>query len=361
MARSRLAQKQEDRAVQFRPRRKVNTVYPGFMKQRDRIRAGKKRKSPHRLLAFSVLVSVFFLIGFSYLLSSGRPIFGPSIRDVDSRDFFYSQYMDDEARESVSGAKGGPGNTPLKLFSYRIGKNDSLSRIAKKMGVSISSLISVNRLSDAHMLRVGQKLVIPNQKGVYYKVRKGDSVSRVAKRYKVSIDSIRLANGLINDEINKGEDLFIPGGKLSSWQMEKALGLIFRRPASGGWISSGFGYRRNPFTYRHQFHPGIDIALPYWSKIRAIKSGRVLFSGWRGGYGKLVVVRHSRGYSSRYGHMIRYVVRRGQWVRRGQLLGYVGSTGYSTGPHLHFELRRWGKLLNPFRVRGFRRAYRRGW
>jgi len=331
------------------------------MMRRHRLREGTRWTSPRRFLAVSLLISVFSLVGFSYFLSNGRPIFGPCIQDVDTRDFFYSQYLDDEAQESVTGPKGGPSMTPLKLFTYRIGKNDSLSRIARKMGVSLSSLISVNRLNDAHMLRIGQELVIPNQKGIYYKVRRRDSVGKLAKKYEVSIDSIRLANGLVRDKINKGEELFIPGGKLSSWQMEKALGLIFRRPVAGGRISSGFGYRRNPFTYRHQFHPGIDIALPYWTRIRAIKSGRVLFSGWRGGYGKLVVVRHSRGYSSRYGHMIRYVVRKGQWVRRGQLLGYVGSTGFSTGPHLHFELRRWGKLLNPFRVRGFRRAYRRGY
>ena len=210
MARSRYAQKREDRAVDFRPRKRVNPVYPGFMKHRDRIRESARRSSPHRFLVVSLLISVFFLVGFSYIISSGRPIFGPRIQDVDVRDFFYSQYLDDEARESVSGAKGGPGTTPLKLFTYRIGKNDSLSRIAQKMGVSVSSLISVNRLSDAHMLRVGQKLVIPNQKGVYYKVRKGDSVSRVAKNTRYPLNPSGWPTGLSGMISTKGKSCLSP-------------------------------------------------------------------------------------------------------------------------------------------------------
>ncbi len=168
------------------------------------------------------------------------------------------------------------------------------------------------------------------------------------------------ANAIDAKDIAPGETLFIPGGRLSRLEREKALGLVFRSPALGGRISSGYGYRTHPISGQQRFHPGIDIALPYGTPVRAARAGRVTFAGWRGGYGNLVILNHTEGYSTRYGHMQRFIVRAGQWVRAGQVIGYVGSTGYSTGPHLHFELRRHGRLLNPFSVDGFRRAYQLG-
>lgn len=319
------------------------------------------RKFPRSLLLVFALFFILFSLGASYLISGGRPIFGPEVTTVQKDDMFYRFFMEDKARESLVGPKGGPDTSTLKLFTYVIGKDDSLSKIAAKTGVSLDSLISLNRIQDAHTLRVGAPLTIPNQKGIYYRVGQKDTLAGISKRYNIPVETLKQVNAIDVKDLRPGRILFLPGAKLSRWQMEKVLGLIFRRPAIGGWLSSGFGYRRNPFTFRHQFHPGIDIALPFWTKIRAIRSGRVIFAGWKGGYGKLVVMRHTRGYSSRYGHMIKYIVRPGQWVRAGQCIGYVGSTGHSTGPHLHFELRRYGRLLNPFRVKGFRRAYRRGY
>lgn len=361
MARFRHNRRENLEIAVFRPRQKVNPLYPSFFLQRGRIRERARTTGPRRFILIFSLVSIFFIMGFTYILSNGRPLFGAAIHDVDENDFFFSQYLDDESRETVVGPKGGPLSSPLKLFTYTIGANDSLSKIAEKTGVTLSSLISANNLQDAHLLRVGQQLEIPNQKGIYHNVQRGESVAGIAKRYKVEEDDIRQFNALVQDTLKPGERLFIPGAQLPQTTMERVLGLIFRRPVDGGWISSSFGYRRNPFTYRHEFHPGIDIALPYWTRIRAIRSGKVVFSGWKGGYGKLVVIDHARGYSSFYGHQIKYIVRSGQWVQRGQLIGYVGSTGYSSGPHLHFELRRWGKLLNPFHVQGFRRAFNRGY
>jgi len=335
----------------------------------DFIATGRKRKSSLKkrssfrsmrgIVVLFVVMFVFSSAGVSYLLSGGRPIFGEVISDVSKNDQFYSYFQRDENEASATGPSGGPDLATLKLFNYRIAKNESLSVIARKTGVSLDSLISVNKLTDAHMIRVGARLTVPNQKGIYYMVKRGDSLVKIARKYKTSSEDIKFVNGIIKDTLKAGRLLFIPGARLSRRTMEKALGLIFRKPAYGGYISSSFGYRRDPFTFKHRFHSGIDIALNYWTKIRAVRSGKVIFSGWKGGYGKLVVLKHSRGFSTRYGHMIKYVVRAGQRVRAGQLLGYVGSTGYSTGPHLHFEIRKYGKLLNPMRVKGFRRAFRR--
>ncbi|MDR7481390.1 MAG: peptidoglycan DD-metalloendopeptidase family protein [Armatimonadota bacterium] len=116
-----------------------------------------------------------------------------------------------------------------------------------------------------------------------------------------------------------------------------------------GAITSRFGFRRHPIFRARLFHQGVDIAAPYGAPVRAAGDGTVLFAGWYGGYGKLVVLDHGDGLSTLYGHLSAILVAPGAPVTRGQILGRVGSTGYSTGPHLHFEFRRNGRPVDPGR------------
>jgi murein DD-endopeptidase MepM/ murein hydrolase activator NlpD len=114
-----------------------------------------------------------------------------------------------------------------------------------------------------------------------------------------------------------------------------------------GSITSRFGFRRHPIFRLRQFHTGVDIAAARGSPVRAAFGGMVLYAGWFGGYGKLIVIDHGDGYSTLYGHLSAIDVAVGDQITRGQVVGRVGSTGYSTGPHLHFEIRHLGKPINP--------------
>jgi len=114
-----------------------------------------------------------------------------------------------------------------------------------------------------------------------------------------------------------------------------------------GRITSTFGYRRNPMWGGRNFHTGLDIANSYGLPISAADSGEIIFAGWWDGYGKAVVIDHGHGTSTLYGHMSRLYASTGQTVSKGQVIGLLGSTGYSTGPHLHFEVRKSGKPVNP--------------
>lgn len=120
----------------------------------------------------------------------------------------------------------------------------------------------------------------------------------------------------------------------------------WHRPAVGR-LSSRFGMRFHPILRRHKLHSGLDIAASHGSPIKAARSGRVLFSGWKTGYGNTVIIDHGGGVTTLYGHASRLDVRAGQPVQAGQLIARVGSTGYSTGPHLHFEVRKSGRPVNP--------------
>ncbi len=115
-----------------------------------------------------------------------------------------------------------------------------------------------------------------------------------------------------------------------------------------GYLTSGFGYRRDPFTGRRAFHKGIDISAPIGQKVYATAKGIVLKTGYqRRGLGRWVEIDHGFGFTTFYGHLSRILVRPGQRVKRGDVIGYVGSSGRSTGPHLHYEVHVYGKAVNP--------------
>lgn len=147
--------------------------------------------------------------------------------------------------------------------------------------------------------------------------------------------------------------------KAKAEDLQKLIGAIenenYRRdatpsqwPTDGGYISSPFGGRPNPFSgYGRDWHPGIDIAVDYGTPVYASAAGYVQQAGWYGGYGKYIRLGHDFGYETAYGHMSRLAVSAGSFVKKGEVIGYVGSTGYSTGPHLHFEVMKYGEQVNP--------------
>ena len=129
---------------------------------------------------------------------------------------------------------------------------------------------------------------------------------------------------------------------------QQRTGLIM--PVVGGHITSGFGMRRHPILGYSRLHAGIDFGAAYGSPIYAVSDGTVVFAGWHGGHGNFVELEHGGGFGTGYGHMSRIAVAPGARVHAGQVIGYVGSTGVSTGPHLHYELYRGGAPVNPMTV-----------
>ncbi|HIQ25588.1 MAG TPA: hypothetical protein EYH43_06385 [Persephonella sp.] len=116
-----------------------------------------------------------------------------------------------------------------------------------------------------------------------------------------------------------------------------------------GRITSRFGWRKDPFTGKRAFHSGLDFRASYKQPVFATANGKVVYAGWGKGYGKMVKIKHKYGYTTLYAHLYYIKVRSGQRVKAGQIIGYAGSTGRSTGVHLHYEIRRYGKLINPIK------------
>ena len=233
--------------------------------------------------------------------------------------------------------------------TYTVKAGDSISTISRKFGLSnISTLIAVNDIANVRTLRSGQKLKIPSTDGLVHKVAAGESLNSLSVKYHVSVEELLDANDLDSDTLSVGMNLFIPGAKLDSASLRKAMGELFVYPITAAWrLTSRFGPRQDPFTGVASNHTGIDMACPTGTPIRAAMSGNVVYVGWSNIFGNYVIISHGNGYQSLYGHMSKTLVKKGQSVDHTTKIGLVGSTGYSTGPHLHFTVYKNGKLVDP--------------
>ena len=249
---------------------------------------------------------------------------------------------------------------------YVVKPGDSLWTIASANGLSIDSLYGTNILRNPDRLSQGTVLRIPNQDGLSVKTAAGQTIATLSKKYNVPEKSIRMANGM--DEkasIRAGQEVFIPGASqtLVTYRNSASGGGMSKKapsvakPAAGvsgrfswpvvGKVTSPFGWRRHPLKRTQVFHAGIDIALPRYTPIRAAKGGQVIFAGWMNGYGRTVIIRHDSTYTSLYAHAQSLNVEKGQNVKKGTVVAAVGSSGWATGPHCHFEIRINDKPTNP--------------
>lgn len=238
---------------------------------------------------------------------------------------------------------------PVSYSTYKVRAGDNITNIARKFGLAnISTLIAVNEIPNVRLLRSGTILQVPSMDGIIHKVAKGESLNTIADKYKISLESLLDVNDLTSDIIQKDDKLFIPGARLDSNALRDAMGELFKMPLFVKWrLTSPFGNRSDPFTGVKKFHTGIDMAAPKGTSVKASMAGKVATTGYNNIYGYYVIMNHGNGYQTLYAHLLKYTVRTGQFVDQGIQIGLLGSTGYSTGPHLHFSVYKNGKLVNP--------------
>jgi len=241
---------------------------------------------------------------------------------------------------------------PVSYRKYTVSSGDTLLGITRKFGLTnISTLIAVNDIDNVRQLRKGQRLTVPSVDGILYTINKGDSLGKIASKYQVSVEDLLDVNDLSSHILSAGTQLFIPGAKLGSDAIRKAMGELFAYPLSVAWrLTSHFGLRPDPFTGVASHHTGIDMAVPAGTPIKASMSGKVIAVGFTNIYGNYVIINHGNGYQTLYAHMSKVLAHTGQEVSQGTRIGLVGSTGYSTGPHLHFTVYKNGKLIDPLSV-----------
>ncbi len=231
---------------------------------------------------------------------------------------------------------------------YTVKPGDSLSRIASIHNQNLD-VLKANNPQLGRVLKVGDKIQIATSNGIFYKVRSGDSVFKIAQRYGVKSDDIMKYNKLSSTNIRVGQKLYLHNPSLKSVATTtRSSSGTFRMPVAYKGVTSPFGRRRHPVLKRYIYHKGVDLRAHY-TQMYASRSGRVSYAGWMSGYGKLIIVKHSNGYETRYAHLNNIYVKVGQSVNQGDLIGKTGMTGRVTGPHLHFEIRKNNNPLDPMK------------
>lgn len=249
-----------------------------------------------------------------------------------------------------------------KIIEYEVQEGDTVSTIAEKFGVSEDTVLWENDLTANSTIKPGQSLMILPVSGVSHKVQKGDTVYSIAKKYNTEPQSIVDFPyiSFTNDETFElaiGQTIIVPyGEKETPSGSTRSTKSRFNRytPDAGSAVASGsfvWPAQGRLTQYWSWYHKGIDIANNASPNILAADSGTVVTAGWTNvGYGYHVVVDHGNGYKTLYGHLSRYYVSPGQGVSKGTAIGRMGSTGRSTGIHLHFEVIKNGVYLNPLGV-----------
>lgn len=238
----------------------------------------------------------------------------------------------------------------LSYISYRVKKGDIIGKIAEKYGVTEDTIISVNNVRSARTIQIGQYLKVPSMAGILYTVKKdGETVESIAKKYKIDIDKCCQVNNMEQAvALNVGSTVFVPDAKLDFLTKQEINGDLFRRPLrSRYYISSNFGWRASPFNGSRSYHTGVDMATSQGTKVYSALAGRVTYVGYNSVFGNHIIIEHHSNYKTLYGHLSATNVIKGQMVTSDTLIGRVGSTGMSTGPHLHFTVYKNNKLVNP--------------
>ncbi len=267
-----------------------------------------------------------------------------------NRALHTSIFPDQETYTDSVPERASPYISAVTFKDYTVKKGETVSGIASRAGLrNFGTLLSVNSIDNARRISAGQVLRIPSMDGLLYTVKKNETLAGIAAAFKVNMTALLDANDLTQETLSVGQKLFIPGAALSSFELRKALGELFIYPIQGR-LTSPFGYRSDPFTGAKSFHTGIDLAAPTGTPVKATLDGKVAETGLNRIYGNYVIITHDRGYQSLYGHLSAIHAKRGQQVSQGTVVGEVGSTGYSTGPHLHLSIYKNGSLIDPFSV-----------
>ncbi|MEK9152894.1 MAG: M23 family metallopeptidase [Patescibacteria group bacterium] len=269
-------------------------------------------------------------------------------------------YLDEEylspitnaVRPSPDASAGeAPAPTRTRIIEYAVQDDDSISTIAAHFALKVSTLLQSNGLTARSLIHIGDKLSILPVDGVSHKVKKGDTVARIAKLYSAEEQKIRETNGLSESgDLAIGDELVVPDGRLPappppkpSPRLATDLRNIFIPPPAADRVGLGrFLWptsARRVTQYFKLKHTGVDIAGPVGTPLYAADDGVVEYSGWNtGGYGNMIIVNHQNGLYTRYGHASKLIAKVGDAVKRGDLIALMGSTGRSTGPHIHFEV-----------------------
>jgi murein DD-endopeptidase MepM/ murein hydrolase activator NlpD len=269
----------------------------------------------------------------------------PEISTVGSGNVVYRQHQAGVQQYYKSSRAGRP-LPDLEIYSYEPKAGDTLITVASRLMVPYSALASLNRISGSEIPDDTKRLLVPNLPGIFVPERPRSELEQLV--WDLRQDELKEALPISIRFADRVERFrFFPGADFDRVERLAFLRLLFRRPVRNTVISSHYGFRKSPVTGDPQFHAGVDFAAPSGVGVIAAREGRVSQIGVDPLFGKYVLLEHDGGYETFYGHLREVSVRLNDRVSSGMIIGSVGNSGRSTGPHLHFEIRQHGKHRDP--------------
>ena len=289
------------------------------------------------------------------LATNATAIDYPQIEELEPSDPLFQQHQED-MRLFFTRSRSGRDLPALALYSYTAAPDESLLTISARLNVPYSSLATLNGFTTTDLDPDRPQILIPNLPGMFIPKSPRNHIDRLLR----DLRSQELTAAIpvrISTADGVTEFYFLPGEDFRPDERRSFLGAMFVMPVDSTRITSYFGYRRHPITDLVQFHRGVDFAAPYAARVRVAADGVVTRIGFDRLLGNFVVVEHKGDYETYYAHLSKTHVTLNETVGLGTIIGRVGTSGLTTGPHLHFEVREAGRpkdpllLLPPFRSR----------
>ena len=300
------------------------------------------RRCGHPRPAFRTAAAVFLTLAATVANAEN-----PLIKRLDPSDAMFVQYLADveDARKLIAAYAGEERSAAsLSVYEYRPSRGEELITIAARCGIPYETVATINRFPSPDFLESGAALLLPSVPGLFIPLEAESDLERLMAAARENDGGIVVT---VRSRGGATRFRFRPGAEFSGTERAFFLNAAFRFPLPAGRVTSGFGLRRNPVTGNLGIHAGLDLAASEGTEVFAARSGTVSAIGEDPVLGRYVIVSHEAGWKSVYGHLSTVKTDLRNEVRSGTLLGQVGSTGQSTGPHLHFELRRNGEAHDP--------------
>lgn len=291
----------------------------------------KKRMLPAARISIAVLAlicSAPFFVHADY----------PAIGSLDNSDPLFAQ-LEGSISEYYRAAANGDPLPPLQVYSYRTREEQSIFSFSARCNLTYESIATINRYQESKTLPAKTTLLVPNMPGIFIPFTPENELEYLL-RASTRDEQKTTVQVSLNIDGERTSFHFIPGERFTSMELSFFLGILFIYPIQGGngKISSYFGNRTSPITGKHHFHSGIDIAAPAGTPVLASRGGKVIKIGMDDLFGNYVLISHGVRYQTFYGHLQTVTARLNETVNSGSMIGTLGSTGISTGPHLHFEI-----------------------
>ena len=270
----------------------------------------------------------------------------PLIEKLDPSDILFRQ-INDDISSFYRNIEQNKELHPLQIYRHIVATDTTIFAIAARFNFPYETITTLNRINQPHLIPAGTELLISNTPGIFITDIPVSDIEYMSRSWRNLKDAVKLTieEGSENDE--KITYYFLPGEKFHKVERSFFLGIMFRFPLPVGNISSGFGNRLHPFRGTNHFHNGIDIAAPAGTDIMAARGGIIKTIEYNEICGNYIVITHENNYETVYCHLKKIFVQLNQQVQSGMIIATVGSTGMSTGPHLHFEIRSLGDPKDP--------------